>query len=146
MIIVNMNNINSNINLTRRQKLITFFESFINILIIFPILCFYLYIKLKSSKLNIDNKNYKLDLSSINTTNNIYNLTFRNLNSEQIIDIIKKKHLIDTLTSNIYYGKWFTKSSENNMGKIHYVLLLKIMKIIILIIIFNILLILLLKI
>ena len=85
-----MNNINSNINLTRRQKLITFFESFINILIIFPILCFYLYIKLKSSKLNIDNKNYKLDLSSINTTNNIYNLTFRNLNSEQIIDIIKK--------------------------------------------------------
>ena len=113
MIIVNMNNINSNINLTRRQKLITFFESFINILIIFPILCFYLYIKLKSSKLNIDKKNYKLDLSSINTTNNIYNITFRNLNSEQIIDIIKKKHLIDTLTSNIYYGKWFTKSSEN---------------------------------
>ena len=112
MRIVNINNIN-NINLTRRQKLITFFESFINILIIIPILCFYLYLKRKSSKLNITNKNYKLDLSSINETNNNYNLSFRNLNSKQIINHIKYKHLIDTLTSKIYYGKWFTKSTEN---------------------------------
>ena len=114
MRIVNMNNINNNINLTRRQKLMTFFESFINILIIIPILCFYLYLKWKSSKLNITNKNYKLDLSSINTTNNKNNnLSFRNLNSKQIINHIKYKHLIDTLTSNTYYGKWFTKSTEN---------------------------------
>ena len=113
MRIVNMNNNNNNINLTPRQKLITFFESFVNILIIIPILYFYIYLKQKSSKLNIDNINYKFDLSSLNITNNKDNLAFRNLKSEQIINHIKYKHLIDSLTSNIYYGKWFTKSTEN---------------------------------
>ena len=104
---------NNNIVMNPRQKLITFFETFINILIIIPILCFFLYLKQKSSKVNFHNKNYKLDLSQISTTNNQYNLTFRNLNSKEIINNIKYKNYLDTLTKNTYFGRWFTKPTEN---------------------------------
>ena len=48
MRIINMNN--NNIVMNPRQKLITFFETFINILIIIPILCFFYILNKKVQK------------------------------------------------------------------------------------------------
>ena len=104
---------NNIIVMNPRQKLTTFFEIFINILIIIPILCFFLYLKQKNSKVNFHNKNYNLDFSQKSTTDNQYNLTFRNLNSKEIINNIKYKNYLDTLTRNTYFGRWFTKPTEN---------------------------------
>ena len=116
MRIVNMNMNNNNNNINSRIKIITFFELCINILILIPILLFFLYLKQKESKINLDNKEYKLDFSPINMKEDEKNnLNFRNLNKKEIIRKIKHKHLLNTLTKNKFYGKWFSKPSEEKV-------------------------------
>ena len=116
MRIVNMNMNNNNNNINSRIKIITFFELCINILILIPILLFFLYLKQKESKIILDNKEYKLDFSPINMKEDEKNnLNFRNLNKKEIIRKIKHKHLLNTLTKNKFYGKWFSKPSEEKV-------------------------------
>ena len=122
MRVININNnINNSFRLLRNNTK-AYLAIIINILIFFPFLFFILFIKKKHSNPNFETKKYKLNPSSINIANDIIskNNNFRNLDKvlhgyideKDTINRIRMIHTIEKLIKKNYYGKWFTKSTE----------------------------------
>ena len=112
-------NINNNNNIDQRFTFKSYLELFGNILILVPLLIYFLYLKQKSSTINSHKTKYKLDKSNSNNENNTFK--FRSLDliyqghysKEEMKKKLQYKHIIDKLIPKKYYGKWFSDSSEN---------------------------------
>ena len=119
-VINNNNNFNNNFSL--RNNIKTYLVIIINILILVPLIFCILFFKQKYSNNNLETKKYKLKPSLINITNEIISREnkFRNLDKvlhgyqdkKNTLNHIQILHILDKLTKKIYYGKWFTKSTE----------------------------------
>ena len=118
MRILNNDNNNRNNNALSRINLKAYIGYLINILITISLLTFFTFIKRK----NLNNKNsiYKLS-NDTDINSNTNNIIFRKLlnvyngnydEKESILNFVKRFLIINKLSKKIYFGKWFTKSSE----------------------------------
>ena len=122
MRVININNNNINNNFSLGNNIKTYLVIIINILILVPLIFCILFIKQKYSNNNLETNKYKLKPSLINITNEIISREnkFRNLDKvfqgyldqKNTLNHIQILHILDKLTKKNYYGKWFTKSSE----------------------------------